>query len=60
MTSTIGSCNVGIHICHFTKTLINLNKAIKGFQKANKIKDIMLINSYVTHHNRFIQYKQKI
>lgn len=57
--STNGGCDVGIHICHFTKTLINLNKAIKGFQKANKIKDIMLINSF-THHNRFIQYKQSL
>jgi len=59
-TSTNSGCNVGTHTSFYKKTLINLNKAIKGFQKANKIKDIMLINSYFTHCNRFIQNKQNL
>lgn len=41
----------------------NINKLKQGnyrISKANKIKDIMLINSYVTHNNRYIQYKQNL
>lgn len=48
----------------YTFTIIhNINKLKQGnarISKANKIKDIMLINSYVTHHNRYIQYKQNL